>query len=202
VLSVFSVVFPPFPILVFFLACAPASAEVPPRSFGQLRNDEDRAAPIPWEAEGGTIEVRERSFVLGVKPNAEARFLSQVLPLRALRRYSVTVESRRGPGTGVQFTVCYRDANGRDCRRGLVFQLPGGPRPNWIGLAPYRRTYMQSFCLPAGAQDGFLEIALKGHRDAGFDTLELYRLTVVEGPTVNAEGRLGPNGSPPVEWSR
>jgi len=127
--------------------------------------------------------------------------------------YAVTVAARRGPGTKVRFMIHYKHANEKPSRRELVLQLPDTPRQGWMGLSPYRHTYVQNLCLPAGAPESWLEISLEGHKRAGFDFLELFDLQIREGSSVPfGEGRgrnllasgnleAAANSGVPVGWT-
>ena len=100
---------------------------------------------------------------------------------------------RRGPGLGLVVWVKWTGADRKPGARHMIWQLPDRFRVNWWPLSAHKTTYTQRFCLPPGATQVALQIALTGHPDAGHNDFELYDLTVARGPAVPFGSNLGPN---------
>lgn len=152
-----------------------------------------KAAPIEWKPTGLTATDTGEALRLEVEPKAKGTADSAPLSLVPLRLYTVTMTGRRGPGLGLVVWVRWVGADGKPGARQMVWQLPDRWRINWFPLSPLKNTYVQRFCLPPGASQVTLQIALTGHPDAGYNYFELYDLTIARGAEVPFGTRLGPN---------
>ena len=177
------------------LAASPHALAQPPAAgpLGTLVAADGTRFPLSWTCKGADASLRAGTLHLEIEAKKQAAVRTAILPLEPLRLYDLTFVSRRGPGMGLSVSVSYTGADGKPASRNIVFQLRDGPRPNYWPLAPDRREYVQRFCLPPGARDASLQLALTGHPDAGFNFVDLYGVTLAAGTKVPFGKNLGPN---------
>jgi hypothetical protein len=151
------------------------------------------AGALRWNFQGVAASLQDGALHLEVAAGARGTASTAVLPIEPLRLYTLTIESRRGPGCGLSVAVKYVDAQGKAASRNIVFELADRPRPGYWPLAPFRQQYLQQFCLPPGAHDAAIEVGLAGHPQAGFNFADLYAVDVAAGGKVPFGTQLGPN---------
>lgn len=181
------------PISICLIAVDAVGTAHPTCTFGTLSDKAGGSTPVCWQGCPGLLKRESASLLLSVAPGKKHVFRSHPLAFVPLTMYAVSLTARRGPGTKVRFAIHYKRANEKTGRRELVLQLPDVPRQGWMGLSPYRHTYVQNVCLPADAKESWLEISLEGHKNVGFDFLELFDLQIRQGPPVPFGERRGRN---------
>ena len=182
---------------VFLLFAAAAWAQAPaPVTRGPRVSADGRATPIQWQAKNVKVSETADALRLDVEPKVAGAADSLPLALAPLHLYTLTMTCRRGPGLGLVVWVKWLDADQKPGARQMVWQLPDRFRPNWWPLSAHKNTYVQRFCLPPGATQVTLQIAMTGHPDAGHNEFELYDLTLARGAEVPFGSRLGPNLCP------
>jgi hypothetical protein len=148
---------------------------------------------LRWSFKGLDASLREGTLHLDVAARQRGAASTAVLRLEPLRLYSLTLESRRGPGCGLSVDVNFAGADGKPASRNMVFQLTRSPRPNYWPLAAFRQRYVQQFCLPPGAHDATLQVSLTGHPETGHNFVDLYAVSLRAGAKVPFGTQLGPN---------
>ncbi|MHB9026332.1 MAG: carbohydrate binding domain-containing protein [Armatimonadota bacterium] len=178
---------------LLLLAVTPAGAQQPEISLGTVVGSDYAVTPLQWVAKGLTAAPQSGgSLRLEVAPKAKGTLEAQ-LPVQPQQLYHLSFTCRRGPGTTLGVAVSFLDAEKKPDFRGMVFQLPDAPRPNWWPLSPFRQEYVQQFILPPGAHNVLLQVTLTGHPEAGYNYLELYGVKVSHRAPVPFGGSLGPN---------
>jgi hypothetical protein len=171
-----------------------ARAETPaPWTRGRCVPAEGQAMSIQWKTQNVKAMETGGALRLEVEPKLSGTAGSLPLALLPLHAYTLTMTCRRGPGLGLNVWVKWLDAAGNPGMRQMVWQLSDGFRPNWWPLSAHKNTYTQRFCLPPGATQVTLEIAMTGHPDAGYNFFELYDLVLAGGAAVPFGPHLGPN---------
>jgi hypothetical protein len=185
------------PAGLLLVLTAAAWAQGPaPATRGTCLSAEGHATPIQWKAQNLKVTETADALRLEVEPRLSGAADSDPLALAPLHLYTLTMTCRRGPGLGLVVWVKWTDADQRPGARQMVWQLPDRFRINWWPLSAHKNTYAQRFCLPAGATQTALQIAVTGHPDAGHNYFELYDLTLVRGAEVPFGPNLGPNLCP------
>jgi hypothetical protein len=168
-------------------------AQQPELPLGKVTGADYKVVPLQWRANGLTVAAQAGgSLRLEVAPKARGT-LEAKLPIQPLQLYLLSLTCRRGPGTEFSVAVNFLDSDNKPGARSMVFQLPDSSRPNWWPLSVFRQEYVQQFILPTGAHDPVLQVALRGHPDAGFNYAELYDVKVTYRAPVPFGGNLGPN---------
>jgi hypothetical protein len=170
------------------LAQSPAAGPL-----GALVAADGTRLPLSWTCKGVDAAMRAGVLHLEIEAKKHGTAQTAMLPLEPLRLYDLSFTCRRGPGTGLSVSVSYTGADGKPASRNIVFQLRDAPRPNYWPLAPYRQEYVQRFCLPPGAKDASLQLALTGHPDAGLNFVDVYGVSLAAGAKVPFGENLGPN---------
>ena len=163
---------------------------------GRYLTAEGRATPIEWQGKNLKLSETADALRLEVAPKVAGTADSGPLELAPLHLFTLTMTCRRGPGLGLVVWVKWLDADRKPGARQMVWQLPDRYRLNWWPLSAHKNTYVQRFCLPTGATQVALQIAMTGHPDAGHNDFELYDLTLVGGAEVPFGANLGPNLCP------
>ena len=163
-----------------------------PLPFGTLVDSAGTSVSVHWQSADG-MSFEDGRLQTSAEAGTKALFRTGSLFLKPLTMYSVSVTTRRGPGTKAHFTLRFKDEGGADQRRGLALQLSDTPRASHLALTPYRQTYIQNVCLPDGAKECFLEVSVEGHRDAGLDYLDLFDLTIREVEAIPFSEKRGGN---------
>lgn len=182
--------------LLLVLTAAAGAQDSAPATRGTCLSAEGRAMPIQWQAQDLKISQTADALRLEVEPKVSGVADSAPLALIPLGLYTVTMTCRRGPGLGLVIWVKWMDADQKPGARQMVWQLPDRWRVNWWPLSAHKTTYAQRFCLPAGATQVTLQIAMTGHPDAGHNYFELDDLTLVGGADVPFGPNHGPNLCP------
>ncbi len=185
----------PWAVWALLVLATPVALAQPPAPLtrGTYLAADGKAAPIEWQPTGLTATDTGEALRLEVEPKAKGTADSAPLTLAPLRLYTITMTCRRGPGLGLLVWVRWVGAEGKAGARQMVWQLPDRWRINWFPLSPLRNTYAQRFCLPPGAREVYLQIALTGHPDTGYNYFDLYELIIARGAEVPFGTRLGPN---------
>ena len=181
-------------VLLALSLCAAACAQ-PPAPFlrGTYLAGDGKATAIPWTGTGLQLSEPADALHLEVPATGSGTADSAVLSLAPLRLYTLTMTGRRGPGVGLLVWVKWLEADKKPGQRLMVWQMPTRFRINWYPLSALKTTYAQRFCLPAGATQPTLQIALTGHPDPGYNYFDLYDLTMTRGAEVPYGATLGPN---------
>ncbi len=180
-------------LLLSLLLAATALAEDLPLGRGWYLGPEGRPVTVEWQTKNLQATPADEYLRLEVAAKERGEATSEALALQPLRLYTVYLTCRRGPGLGLSASVNFVNAENQRVSRGLVWQLPEAPRPNWWPLAPYKTEYAQRFCLPPGAHEVSLQFVLTGHPDAGYNYFDLYDLRIERGAEVPYGAKLGPN---------
>jgi hypothetical protein len=178
----------------FLLLTAAAWAQSPaPTTRGTCPSAEGGATRIQWQTQNLKVSETADALRLEVAPKVAGTADSARLPLAPLHLYTMTMTCRRGPGLGLVVWVKWTGADGKPGARHMIWHLPERFRVNWWPLSPHKNTYVQRFCLPAGATHVALQIAMTGHPEAGHNYFELCDLTLARGAEVPFGTKLGPN---------
>lgn len=180
-------------LLLSFLLATTALAQEASLGRGWYLGPEGRPLTITWQTRNLTATPAADYLRLEVAAKERGEATSAALALQPLRLYTVYLTCRRGPGLGLSASVNFVNAENKPVARGLVWQLPDAPRPNWWPLAPYKTEYAQRFCLPPGAHEVSLQFVLTGHPDAGYNYFDLYDLRIERGAEVPYGTNLGAN---------
>lgn len=160
---------------------------------GTYLSAEGPGTPIQWKAQNLKVSATADALRLEVEPKVAGSADSLPLALAPLHSYTLTMTCRRGPGLGLVVWVKWLEPGQKPGARHMVWQLPDRFRVNWFPLSAHKSTYVQRFCLPPGAAQVTLQIALTGHPDAGYNYFELHDLTLSRGAEVPFGPHLGPN---------
>jgi hypothetical protein len=182
--------------LLLLLTAAAWAQDPGPVTRGTCLSAGGRGTPILWKAPNLKVTETADALRLEVEPKASGAADSVPLPLDRLHLYTLTMTCRRGPGLGLVVWVKWLDADQKPGARQMIWQLPDHFRVNWWPLSAHKTTYTQRFCLPPGATQATLQIAMTGHPDAGHNFFEVYDLTLAGGAEVPFGPNLGPNLCP------
>lgn len=168
------------------------SEEAPGVSRGTCPTPQGQPAPIVWRPQN--LQVASGDSLRAQVPwKSRGTLTSDVLALEPLRLYAITIVCRRDPGLLLTIAMEWTDRAGKPGARQMVWHAPGGYRVNYWPLSPDKSTYMQRFCLPAGATQARLMIEMIGNPAGGKNTFELYDLSMAAGDRVPLGPKLGPN---------
>ena len=179
--------------LLLLLSATAWAQGTSPLTRGTYLSAEGRATPIQWQGQKLKLVETADALRLEVEPKVSGTADSGPLTLAPLHLYTMTMTCRRGPGLGLIVWVKWLEPDQKPGARHMVWQLPDRYRINWWPLSAHKNTYVQRFCLPPGATQVTLQMALTGHPEAGQNYFELYDLTLTRGAAVPFGPNLGPN---------
>ncbi|HEY3396939.1 MAG TPA: hypothetical protein VGM19_04695 [Armatimonadota bacterium] len=180
--------------LLLALVATAAGAQGPaPLTRGTYMSAAGQALPIEWKLQNLQATETADALRLEVAPQASGSADSAPLALPPLYLHTIYLTSRRGPGVNLDVQVRWIGADQKPGARQMVWQLPDRWRLNWFPISPFKTRYAQRFCLPPGATQVTLHVALTGHPDAGQNYFDLCDLSITRGAQVPLGTRLGPN---------
>ncbi len=179
--------------LLLGVAAAVCAQGPAPLTWGTYMATDGHATHLEWKTQNLKASETADALHLEVEPKTSGTATTVPLALAPLRLYTITMTCRRGPGTRLDVFVKWLDAENKSNQRLMVWQLPDRFRVNWWPLSALKTTYAQRFCLPPGATQPTLQVAMRGHPDAGYNYFDLYDLNLTRGPEVPYGPRLGPN---------